>query len=375
MIQLTPPMGWNTWNTFGQNINEQLIRESADFLVESGLAAAGYNYVVVDDFWSERTRDENGRLVPDRQKFPSGMRALADYIHSKGLKFGMYSCAGVMTCAGFPGSFNHEYLDAQTFAEWQVDFLKYDFCYRPNTLDGKILYRRMGAALANCGRDILFSACSWGSEETHEWIKTTGAHMWRSTGDIADTWKSVYNLTEKQERLHPYTGHGCFNDMDMLIVGMKGQGNVARIGGCTPIEYRTHFSLWCMLSSPLMIGCDIRNMDEETRKILMNKDAIAINQDRAANQPYRIPVAWGWSDLIAYARLLENGDFAVGLFNMGDKDSTITIGLDDMGITCNCGKTLHLHEVWSGEDSVTVNDCIRSDIAAHDCRLYRCSLK
>ena len=199
MIKLTPPMGWNSWNTFGENINEKMIFETADVMAESGLRDKGYEYLVIDDCWSLRERDENGRLVPDPGKFPHGMKAVADYVHSKGLKFGMYSCAGNMTCAGYPGSYEHEFIDAETFASWDVDFLKYDYCYHSPILHGKYLYRRMGLALENCGRDILFSACSWGADETHEWIKETGASMWRSTGDIFDTWDSVKDLVAQLE--------------------------------------------------------------------------------------------------------------------------------------------------------------------------------
>ena len=162
MIKNTPPMGWNSWNTFGADINEQLIKDTADKMAESGLLTAGYTYLVIDDCWSKKERDENGRLVADPEKFPNGMKAVADYVHSKGLKFGMYSCAGNLTCAGYPGSFEHEFTDAETFASWGVDFLKYDYCYHSNIIHGKYLYRRMGTALKNCGRDILFSACSWG---------------------------------------------------------------------------------------------------------------------------------------------------------------------------------------------------------------------
>ena len=162
MVKLTPPMGWNSWNTFGENINEKLIMETADKMVEQGLLDCGYEYLVIDDCWSLRKRDEEGRLIADPEKFPHGMKAVADYVHSKGLKFGMYSCAGNLTCAGYPGSFEHEFIDADTFASWGVDFLKYDYCYHSNIIPGKYLYRRMGIALENCGRDILFSACSWG---------------------------------------------------------------------------------------------------------------------------------------------------------------------------------------------------------------------
>ena len=183
-LALTPPMGWNSWNTFGEEINESLIREAADAIVKSGLKDAGYEYVIIDDCWALRERGRDGRMVPDHKKFPSGMKALAEYIHKKGLKFGMYSCAGTLTCAGYPSSFDYEFLDAATFASWGVDFLKYDYCYHSPIIHGQYLYRRMGLALENCGRDILFSACSWGSDQTHEWIKTSAASMWRSTGDI-----------------------------------------------------------------------------------------------------------------------------------------------------------------------------------------------
>ena len=168
MMKLTPPMGWNSWNTFGEHINEQLIFQTADAMVEKGLPQKGYEYLVIDDCWSLKERDGQGRLVADPEKFPHGMKAVADYVHSKGLKFGMYSCAGNLTCAGYPGSFEHEFIDAETFAEWGVDFLKYDYCYHSPIIPGKYLYRRMGLALENCGRDILFSACSWGVDETHE---------------------------------------------------------------------------------------------------------------------------------------------------------------------------------------------------------------
>ncbi len=171
MVKHTPPMGWNTWNTFGPNIDEGLIMKSADMLVESGLKDAGYEYVVIDDCWSLRERDKNGRLVADPEKFPHGMKYLADYVHSKGLKFGMYSCAGALTCAMYPGSYEHEFIDAKTFAEWGVDFLKYDYCNRSLTTPGDLLYKRMGIALANCGRDIFFSACSWGADDTRSGLK------------------------------------------------------------------------------------------------------------------------------------------------------------------------------------------------------------
>lgn len=390
MVVNKPPLGWNTWNTFGANINEQLIMDSANAMIANGLKDAGYEYVVIDDIWALKERDENGRLVPDPEKFPHGMKYVADYIHSKGLKFGMYSCAGYLTCAGYPASYGYEWVDAMTFAEWEVDFLKYDFCFHPMTERADILYKRMAIALSNCGRDILFSACSWGSENTKQWIKETGAHMWRSTYDINDSWASVKNLAQSQIVTMEYNGRGCFNDMDMLIVGMNGKGNVA-LTGCTTDEYRLHFSLWALLNSPLMIGCDIRDMNDETRSILLNKDVIAINQDELGSQPFfannfkyeinnnraendpfykQYPI-----DTPIIAKYLDGGDIAIGFFNFMDSDASewqFTLTPDNLGIPLSSGKTIELHDLWTGETVKTFNGTIRLDkTPAHSCRLFR----
>ena len=370
MVKLTPPMGWNSWNTFGADINENLIRETADIMVEKGLLQKGYEYLVIDDCWSLRERDKDERLVADPAKFPNGMKAVADYVHSKGLKFGMYSCAGNLTCAGYPGSFEHEFIDAQTFAEWGVDFLKYDYCYHSPIIHGKYLYRRMGLALENCGRDILFSACSWGADETHEWIKSTGASMWRSTGDIFDTWQSVKDLMKQQERLHPYNGVGCFNDMDMLIVGMYGKGNVG-LQGCNDIQYKTHFAMWAFMGSPLMIGCDIRNMSPETEKILTNEELIKINQDPACRQPVKLVGTWTGEDLLLYSKQLAGGDIAIGLFNLSDGKTQARLNLDEVGLPFSTGKTLELTECFSGEKHPVKNAAIIKDLEPYDCAVFR----
>lgn len=375
MFKLTPPLGWNTWNTFGEKINEQLILDAADEMVRSGLKDCGYEYIVIDDCWAMKERDENGKLVADPAKFPNGMKALSDAIHAKGLKFGMYSCAGTLTCAGYPASYDYEFIDAATFAEWGVDFLKYDYCFHTPLIKAKYLYRRMGAALANCGREILFSACSWGIDETQKWIKTTGASMWRSTTDIFDSWSFIKKLTAQQKELHPYNGVGCFNDMDMLVVGMGGRGNVGKESGCTFEEYRSHFSIWCMMGSPLMIGCDIRSMNEETGSILMNRDAIAIDQDPSCNQPYRITdCRYPDEDVLIYARLLTNGDYAIGVFNMGDAEHSADFLLDEIGLPISCGKTLLMRDVWSGKEEMPKNNTVSVRVKAHDCRLWRCKV-
>lgn len=377
MIQNTPPLGWNTWNTFGPDVSDSLLRETADFLVDAGLAEAGYRYVVIDDGWSEKVRDSAGRLIPDRKKFPNGIKPVIDYIHSKGLKFGIYSCCGNLTCGAYPGSYAHEYIDAETFAEWGVDYLKYDFCYHTGMLAGKYFYRRMGAALANCGRDIVFSACSWGMEETQEWVKTTGAHLWRSTHDIQNSWASIKSIIEQQARLIPYVSRGCFNDMDMLVVGMNSDSFIDSergTNGCTLTEQRTHFSAWCLFASPLMIGCDLRRASPEALEILKNREALAINQDSACNQVYRIALDRGPDEMPVFVRLLENGDFAVGVFNMGEGAYRFVFGLDEMGISPESGRVLIPREVWSGERPVLHNGVFDVTVESHGCRLYLCRL-
>lgn len=370
MIKATPPMGWNSWNTFGAEISEQLIFDTADKMVETGLAEAGYEYIVIDDCWSLKERDENGRLVPDPEKFPHGMKAVADYVHSRGLKFGMYSCAGTLTCGGYPGSFEHEFTDAAAFAEWGVDFLKYDYCYHSNIIHGKYLYRRMGTALRNCGRDILFSACSWGVDNTHEWIRETGADMWRSTFDIHDTWESVKKLAAAQEEILPYGGVGCFNDMDMLVVGMYGKGNVG-LDGLTDTQYKTHFSLWAFMGSPLMLGCDARNMTDETLKILSNKKVIALNQDPDLRQVFKLTNINDGS-VKAFARFLANGDIAVIFYNLREEKGRASLILDELGLPESTGKTLVMENLWKNESVTVKNGTFLHEIEPYDCLVYRC---
>lgn len=371
MLKKTPPMGWNSWNTFGENINEELIQRTADKMVDSGLLNAGYEYLVIDDCWSLRERDENGKLVPDPVKFPHGMKAVADYVHEKGLKFGMYSCIGNLTCAGYPGSFEHEFEDADTFASWGVDFLKYDYCYHSPIIPGKYLYARMGTALANCGRDILFSACSWGADDTRLWIKETGADAWRSTGDIFDTWESVKSIVEAQDNQFANNGLGCFNDMDMLITGMYGKGNVG-ISGCTDTQYRTHFSIWAFMGSPLMIGCDIRNMNAVTKETLTNQMLIEINQDPAYRQVIPLTLnGWQRDDVRMYARHLADGDIALGFFNMGENTGAARVNLDQIGLPHSTGRTLQMKEAWTGEEFTVKNSTIIKELEPYGCAVYR----
>ena len=380
-IGTTPALGWNSWNTFTWDINEALIREVADKFILDGYKDAGYEYIVIDDCWSLKERDQNGNLVADPAKFPSGMKALADYIHSKGLKFGMYSCAGTHTCGGYPGSFEHEFQDARLFAEWGVDFLKYDYCFKPRQIPGELLYKRMGLALKNCGRDILFSACNWGEDNVYQWIRESGAHMYRSTGDIRDFWDSVKQIAISQLDKASYTGTFCHNDMDMLIVGMYGGSNNdyigSKIGGCTDIEYRTHFALWCLMGSPLMIGCDVRNASQPTKDILLNRDLIAINQDVEGRGAYRIKPEPQWfhtDEVFMLVKLLSGGDLAIGIFNLSDTQRELSLQFWDMGIPYASGTSLSLYDCFEHRELGVYKERFAPIIPAHDCMVVRARL-
>ncbi|MCL2547145.1 MAG: glycoside hydrolase family 27 protein [Oscillospiraceae bacterium] len=371
----TPPMGWNSWNTFGWNISEGLIKETAQAFEDRGLKAAGYEYLVLDDCWSLRQRNADGKLVADPEKFPNGMKALSDCLHGRELKFGLYSCAGVLTCAEYPGSFEHEFADAQTFAEWGVDFLKYDYCNRPLNHDGKILYRRMAMALRNCGRDILFSACNWGHHEVEKWIRSSGAHMWRSTGDIVDNWESVKSIAKSQIGKECHGAPYCHNDMDMLVVGMRDNGTFVGGGGCTDEQYRTHFSLWCMMNSPLMIGCDVRNMSDEAQAILTNAELIALNQDPEGRQPY-VTRHWDWDDAGAhtFVKPLHDGSYAIGLFNLDDMSTKASVQFWDMGLPVASGYGFKLRDLWAREEVGVVKEGMNMQIDAYSCKVYRAEL-
>jgi len=366
-------MGWNTWNTFGSNINEQLIRESTDAFIKKGLKDAGYEYIVIDDCWSEYDRDPvTDRIVPHHEKFPNGMKVVADYIHSKGLKFGMYSCDGVRTCADYPGSFDHEFLDAQTFADFGVDYLKYDNCYRPNSSVGANLYRRMGMALRATGREILFSACNWGSDDVWTWIRSTGAHMYRSTGDIVDNPESYRKIANSQADKLGYSAPGCFNDIDMLTVGMYGKGLVGSTG-CNEADYRSQFALWCMYSAPLMLGCDIRSIDEKTLALVTNRELLRIDQDAEARPPIILPAGWH-DDCRVMLKFLENGEYALGFFNMGEDDRSLPAMFTDFGLTAASGYALSLKNVFTGEEAGVYKEYFRVKVPAHDCAVYRARL-
>jgi alpha-galactosidase len=304
----TPPMGWNSWNKFGCNVSETLIKEMADAIVFSGMKDAGYEYVVIDDCW-QTGRDEKGNIIVDKEHFPNGMKPVADYAHKLGLKFGIYSCAGSKTCQGRPGSRGYQFQDARQYAEWGVDYLKYDWCYNEGQ-DAKAAYKTMSDALRECGRPIVFSICEWGENKPWEWGKGVG-HLWRITADIRDCYDCRFNwggvgvlqILDKALTITQYSGPGHWNDLEMLEIGNGGQ---------TQQEYRSHMAIWSMMSAPLMAGNDIRNMDVLTKEILLNKDVIAINQDKLGKSAFRFVQLNGIDILV---KALSDGDVAFLFIN------------------------------------------------------------
>ena len=391
MIARTAPMGWNSWNTFARDISEELIFQIADVMASEGYRDAGYEYLVIDDCWSEKKRDRSGRLVPDPVKFPHGMKAVADYVHAKGLKFGMYSAAGVRTCAGYPGSYDYEYIDAATFAEWGVDFLKYDFCTFPASGDCKMRYQTMSMALKATGREMLFSLCHPNVYEPWHWARSVGGHMYRSTGDIMDNFVSFTDHVREQIGNFCDSANYCFNDIDMLTVGMYGKGNVGIGSVCTDEEYRMQFALWCMLSAPLMMGGDLRNMNPYCKALLLNRDLIAIDQDEECRPPFvvrRAPIGyanpapkdgeypWLEAEDTAWTLLkhLSGGEFVIGLFNLSKTPAEINCCFVDCGLPAYSGCGVEMKDVFTGKNLGVQFDCFNPTVPAHDCRLYRCRI-
>jgi len=311
-------MGWNSWNKFGCDIDEQLIRDIADAMVSTGMRDAGYIYLNIDDCWMASQRDANGRLQVNSERFPSGMKALADYVHSKGLKIGIYSSAGTMTCQRLPASLDHEEQDAKSFASWGIDYLKYDNCYNQGR-DAVERYTKMKEALAATGRPIVFSICEWGSNRPWLWAPEIG-NLWRTTGDIRDDWDRMMYILDQQVGLAKYAHPGAWNDPDMLEVGN---------GGMTTTEYQTHFSMWCMLAAPLLAGNDLRAMSNETKSILLNKEVIAIDQDPAGIQGYKVRDD---GDQEVWVKPLANGDRAVALLNRGMTRVFMSVEAADVGL-------------------------------------------
>ncbi len=354
----TPPMGWNSWNHFHHDITEKLIMEVADAMVASGMKDAGYEYINLDDCWMALQRDKNGNLHADPERFPHGMKYLADYIHKQGLKIGLYSSAGTKTCAGWPASLDHEIADAKMFAQWGIDYLKYDNCNNQGR-PLKERYTAMKKALDAAGRPIVFSLCEWGLERPWEWAPRLG-NLWRTTGDIRDTWKSMIHIVDQQVGLAKFAGPGHWNDPDMLEVGN---------GGMTHTEYITHFSLWCILAAPLIAGNDIRNMANETLKILTNKEVIAIDQDPAGKEGYKLK---DYGDQEVWVKPLANGDWAVLLLNRGENTAFMTVKINDIGI--NNSDAYIVRDLWEHKQVKHTDGLVRSGVRSHGVKMYRISV-
>ncbi|RFP20395.1 glycoside hydrolase family 27 protein [Duganella sp. BJB488] len=373
----TPQMGWNSWNTFACNINEQLIRDTADAMVKLGLKDAGYEYVNIDDCW-HGTRDKDGVIRPNAERFPSGIKALADYVHSKGLKLGIYSDVGATTCGGHPGSRGHEYQDAITYASWGIDYVKYDWCDSKG-LSAVGAYTTMRDAIRSAGRPMMFSMCEWGESKPWEWAADVG-HSWRTTGDIYPCWDCEFNhgswsqfgvlrILDKQAGLRKFAGPGHWNDMDMLEVG----------NGMSEDEDRAHFSIWAMMASPLIMGNDLRSMPEATRRILVNKDAIAISQDKLGVQALKY---MDGAQLEYWAKPLAGGDWAVMVLNRGEQAAMISydwkkhvIGDDLSKREADFKNTVYnWTEIWSGKSGDTSKK-LESKLAPHSVLLLRLKVR
>lgn len=374
--QLTPrpPMGWMTWNLFQGNINEQLIRETADAMVEGGFRDVGYEYIFIDDLW-QGGRDRQNNIIPDPEKFPNGMKALADYVHSKGLKLGIYSDAAQLTCGGWTASLGFEEQDARTFASWGIDYLKYDYCNAPeDSATARHRYRTMANALQNSGRDIVLGICEWGQRQCEEWCEEVGGQLWRTSYDVRDMWKDIVkeggmgiiDIVNVTAPLAKYVRPGQWPDMDMLVVGLNGTGGPSSdLGGvgCTQTEYQTQMSMWCMMASPLAMTNDLRKVSEDDRRILLNPEIIAINQDvlgkaaerKVMNDNYQI-----------FVRPLADGSHAVALLNTSEKPLTLTADFASLGFA---GKYT-VRDVWQHKDVARNASKWKERVMPHETRVF-----
>ncbi|KAA3439814.1 glycoside hydrolase family 27 protein [Rufibacter hautae] len=368
-LAMTPPMGWNSWNKFACNVDEKLIRETADAMVSSGMKAAGYTYINIDDCW-HGDRDSLGFIQADPKRFPSGMKALADYVHSKGLKLGIYSDAGSQTCGGRPGSRGYEFQDAQQYAKWGIDYLKYDWC-NTEGLKAEGAYKTIAAALQKAGRPVVLSICEWGNDKPWEWGPSVG-HLWRTTGDIYNcfdcvedhgTWKSwgVMQILDKQDGLRQYAGPGHWNDPDMLEVG----------NGMPVNEDRAHFTMWSMIAAPLIAGNDLRKMSKETVAILTDKEVLAINQDKLGVQGLRYTVK---DSLETWVKPLDGGKWAVAFLNRAKNPQKIEFDWKKNVINDEVAKrqldggktTYKIRNVWTKKSQGTTKKDFETTVPAHD---------
>jgi alpha-galactosidase len=348
-LAATPPMGWNSWNHFRCTVTDAVVRAAADAMVSSGMKAAGYQYVNVDDCW-QGERDAQGR-IQGNARFPD-MKALADYIHSKGLKFGLYSSPGPKTCAGYEGSYGHELLDAQTYAAWGVDYLKYDWCSASRVYPHEQMpevYKKMHEALASAGRPIVFSLCQYGTLSVWKWGASVGGNLWRTTGDIRDSYWHMSFIAHVQSGLERYAGPGHWNDPDMLEIGN---------GAMNHDEYVTHMSMWCMLAAPLMAGNDLATMSDETRSILTNHEVIAVDQDAKGEQARQV---WQSGPYEVWVKSLADGSVAALLINHGQDAERITAQFKDLGVS----GTKHVRDLWQHKELGEFTDSFSADVPRH----------
>lgn len=348
-VAQTPPMGWNSWNLFGCKVSDKVIREQADALVSNGMKDAGYIYVNIDDCWQGK-RDANGNIQPN-EKFPD-MKALADYVHSKGLKLGIYSSPGPKTCAGFEGSYGHEEQDVRTYATWGIDYLKYDWCSATKVYqnsDMPAVYKKMGDLLKKSGRPIVYSLCQYGWDGVWRWGAETGGNLWRTTGDIQPNFSSIIRLGLLQAGLERFAGPGHWNDPDMLEVGN---------GELTPDENRFHMSMWAMLSAPLLAGNDLTKMKPEVLEILTNREVLAIDQDPLGKQASRV---YQEGPITIWVKPLADGSKAVGIFNDGRTPLPATVFFSEIGVS----PKVKIRDIWQAKDLGEHTDQFSIEVGPH----------
>lgn len=375
---LTPAMGWNSWNVFTNALDEKLVMEIADAMVSTGMRDLGYQYINMDDYWHDSTRASDGRPVANPQKFPHGIKWLSDYVHSKGLKLGIYSDAGDKTCGKCFGGFQHEEIDAKVYAEWGVDLLKYDFCFVPwKKKEALARYKKMGDALKGSGRSVVYSICNWGLFKPWEWGAEVGGNYWRSTPDIFDFWSggipfmmSTMRIVKRQNKILEYGGPGHWNDPDMLIVGNYGNGKATgRNGmfkGMTDTEYQSHMSLWAIMNAPLLSSCDLRSMNEATKNTLMNPELLAINQDQAGGQPQLVNKQKG---IWVYKKILQDGSCAVAVFNTNVKQKPYDLSASLLQLD----GSLNVRDVWKHSDMGLLNKSLSLTLQGHETIVLRIS--
>jgi hypothetical protein len=372
LIGLTPALGWNSWNCWAMAVDADKVKTAADFMVSSGLADYGWSYINIDDGWQGSDRDSlTGTISLDKAKFPD-MKALADYVHAKGLKFGIYTSPGTHTCGGRLGSLQHEEIDAKTYADWGVDYLKHDWCSYGNVhkkvgrYEAKLPYKVMQKALRSQQRDIIYSLCQYGMKDVWNWGHEVDANSWRTTGDIIDTWSSMRVIGFDQEHCAPFAQPGRFNDPDMLVVGQLGWGPDIRPSRLTPHEQYTHISLWAMLTSPLLLGCDLSKLDEFTLNLLTNSEVLDINQDALGKQARRVKADHAYQ---VFVKELEDGSTAVGLFNLTENAMKKTFSVAE----ANLAGTYTFRDVWRQKDLAKKAGKLNVEIPPHGVVLLKLS--